>query len=361
MAVNADGRVVGSVSGGCVEGAVVAEALQVIADGRPRLVRFGYSDDEGFAVGLTCGGVIDIFVSPGSLAVPAGLSAALAAHTPVVVATVVALDDAGPREPGIAFAYEPDGPAAQRGTPILGAHLSLTEDGRATGSLGNSGLERSVARDARGLLAAGRSAVRRYGAQGEARSDEVTVFFETFAAPPEMLIFGAVDFTAALSVAASFLGYTVTVCDARAPFATAARFPAADRVVVDWPHRYLDSVGGRLGPRDAVCVLTHDSKFDVPAIVAALATDVGYIGAMGSRRTDERRRARLRAEGVSEADLARIHAPIGLDLGAATPEETAVAICAEIIAGRNRRAPVPLRDSRGPIHATPEPREDPAA
>ena len=163
-----------------------------------------------------------------------------------------------------------------------------------------------------------------------------------------MLIFGAVDFTAALARVAKVLGYRVTVCDARAVFATRARFPMADEVVVDWPNRLLEEVGPTLGPRDAVCVLTHDPKFDVPAVIAALATRAGYMGAMGSRRTTEDRNRRLLEEGVDPADLARVMAPIGLDIGARTPEETAVSICAEIIALRTGRRAPNLRDTEGP-------------
>jgi len=180
----------------------------------------------------------------------------------------------------------------------------------------------------------------------------VAVFVESFAPPPRMIVFGAVDFTAALVRVAKVLGYRVTVCDARPVFATAQRFPQADEVVVDWPDRHLAKVGADLGPRDAVCVLTHDPKFDVPALVAALETDVGYLGAMGSRRTHADRVARLREAGVGDDALARVMAPIGLDLGARTPEETAVSICAEIIALHTDRRAVPsLRDTEGPIHA----------
>lgn len=176
------------------------------------------------------------------------------------------------------------------------------------------------------------------------------MFIESFAPLPRMIIFGAVDFTAALARAGKLLGYRVTVCDARAVFATVQRFPMADEVVNDWPDRYLAKVGEGLGPRDAVCVLTHDHKFDVPALVAALETGVGYLGAMGSRRTHDDRVRRLREAGVDDAGLARIMAPIGLDLGARTPEETAIAICAEIIALRTGRQAPSLRDARGPIH-----------
>ncbi len=323
MAVNEDGEVIGSVSGGCVEGAVVTEALDVLATGAKRLVSFGYSDDDAFAVGLTCGGTVHLFIEP--LDWMDALRDAVRDHRPAVLVTVV------------------DGPGA-------GDKLLLVEGEEPTGQLAEADLHRVVLRDAEAALASASTSVRHYGACGEANEDTVMVSFEAFAPPPKLLIFGAVDFTAALVRVAKVLGFHVTVCDAREVFATKARFPLADEVVVDWPHRHLAEVGASLGPRDAVCVLTHDAKFDVPAIVAALATDVGYLGAMGSRRTTEQRAERLRAEGVSDEQLARLLAPIGLDLGARTPEETAVAICAEIIAQRTGRAAPRLSGGDGPIH-----------
>jgi xanthine dehydrogenase accessory factor len=235
--------------------------------------------------------------------------------------------------------------------PGTGGKLLVGEGVDTMGTLGNGDLDRVVERDAIGEIASGASGVRHYGAHGEAREDTVSVFIETFAPPPQMLIFGAVDFTAALVRVAKVLGYRVTVCDAREVFATRRRFPQADEVVVDWPHRHLAKVGDRLGPRDVVCVLTHDHKFDVPAIVAAIATDVGYLGAMGSRRTCAERLERLEAEGADmEQVRARLHAPIGLDLGGRTPEETAVAICAEIITARTGRPAASLSATAGPIH-----------
>ncbi len=323
MAVSGDGEVIGSVSGGCVEAAVVTEALDVLASGRGRMVSFGYSDDDAFAVGLTCGGTVHLFIEP--LGDVTALHAAVRNGLPAVLATVV------------------EGPGA-------GDHLLLVEGAEAAGALADPDLQRVVLRDAEASLAAASTSVRRYGACGEANETEVTVFFEAFAPPPRLLIFGAVDFTAALVRVAKVLGFHVTVCDAREVFATVARFPLADEVVVDWPHRHLAAVGGDLGPRDAVCVLTHDTKFDVPAIVAALATRVGYLGAMGSRRTTEQRAERLRAEGITDDQMARLLAPIGLDLGARTPEETAVAICAEMIAHRTGRVAPRLSDGDGPIH-----------
>ncbi len=254
------------------------------------------------------------------------LSAAVQAEDPVALATVI------------------EGPGT-------GAKLLVPAGGAAAGTLGDAGLDRVVARDARGVLDAGSTQVRHYGRHGEARERVVTVFIESFAAPPQMLVFGAVDFTGALVRLGKILGYRVTVCDAREVFATRARFPLADEVVVDWPDRLLARVGGELTERDAVCVLTHDAKFDVPALVAALATRAGSVGAMGSRRTHADRIARLRDAGIDDADLDRIRAPIGLDLGGRTPEETAVSICAEIIAERNGRHEIrPLHESSGPIH-----------
>jgi xanthine dehydrogenase accessory factor len=235
--------------------------------------------------------------------------------------------------------------------PHLGAKLLVRPGEEPLGTLGDPDLDRVVARDARGELEAGLTSTRHYGAHGEAREDTVGVFIESFAPPPRMVIFGAVDFTRALASVAKVLGYRVVVCDARAVFATRQRFPMADDVVNEWPDRYLDKIGDELGPRDAVCVLTHDTKFDVPAIIGSLATKVGYLGAMGSRRTHAKRVQRLREGGVSDDELARIMAPIGLDIGARTPEETAISICAEIIALRTGRLAQSLRDTDGPIHA----------
>jgi xanthine dehydrogenase accessory factor len=235
--------------------------------------------------------------------------------------------------------------------PGSGLKLLVSPDADPVGSLGDPELDRVVARDARGELAAGMTRVRRYGPRGEARRDDIGVFIESFVPPPQMVVFGAVDFTASLVRVAKVLGYRVTVCDARPIFATRARFPLADEIVVDWPNRLLDRIGASLTPRDAICVLTHDIKFDVPAIVSALRTEVGYLGAMGSRRTNKQREERLREAGVDDAGIARLHTPIGLDIGARTPEETAVSVCAEIISARNALSYVrPLGETEGPIH-----------
>ncbi len=279
MAVNEDGEVAGSVSGGCVEGAVVAEALAILGGAESRIVTFGYSDDEAFAVGLTCGGTIHLFIEP-LPDIVAELTVALRAEDPVALVSVVA---------GLG----------------VGSHLLVYGDGRSTGSLGNPELDRVAERDARGELEVGRSGVRHYGPHGEQREEAVSVFVESFAAPPQMLIFGAVDFTAALVRVAKLLGYRVTVADARAVFATKQRFPWADEVMVSWPDGVFDAKGDDLGPLDAVCVLTHDNKFDVPAVMRAVQTPVGYIGVMGSRRTHENRLERLREAGITDEDVAR--------------------------------------------------------
>jgi len=249
-----------------------------------------------------------------------------------------------------ARAEEPVALATMVEGPQPGASIVARPDANAVGTLGDPDLDRVVGRDALAELDAGISTMRHYGFHGEARRQDVAVFIQSFAPPPQMIVFGAVDFTAALVKVAKVLGYRVTVCDARSVFATHQRFPQADEVVVDWPDRYLAKVGADLGPRDAVCVLTHDHKFDVPAIQAALDTSVGYVGAMGSRRTNDERLARLREAGVDEARLARLMAPIGIDIGGRTPEETAVSICAEIIASRTGRSAPSLRTSDGPIH-----------
>jgi xanthine dehydrogenase accessory factor len=275
----------------------------------------------------------------------------LLSEEPVALATVIEVSP------------DPDEPADSLGVaPILGGKLLVLGRGDTFGSLGTANLDHAVIRDLRGALESGLAAEYHYGREGQTSGTSVTVFIEAFTPPPHMVVFGAVDFTKALVRVANVLGYRVTVCDARPVFATTARFPDADEVVVDWPDRYLARVGARLGPNDAVCVLTHDAKFDVPAIVGALATNVGYIGAMGSRRTKADREQRLREAGVREDDLNRIMAPIGLDIGARTPEQTAVAICAEIIALQSGDRPVPsLRDGSGPIHHTPGARSPVAA
>jgi xanthine dehydrogenase accessory factor len=219
----------------------------------------------------------------------------------------------------------------------------------AAGTLGaGDRLDQAVDDDTRGMLAQGLTGVRHYGAHGERRGDELAVFVHSFAPPPRMLVFGAIDFAAAVARAGKFLGYHVTVCDARPVFATRARFPDADEVVVEWPHRFL--AGVNVDERTVICVLTHDPKFDVPLLEVALRTPAGYIGAMGSRRTHDDRLARLREAGLTGAELARLRSPIGLDLGARTPEETAVSVAAELIQLRWGGTGRPLTETAGRIH-----------
>jgi xanthine dehydrogenase accessory factor len=334
MLVGPGGEAVGSVSGGCVEGAVYELGNQVIQDGQPVLQRYGVSDDDAFAVGLTCGGILDVFVEKvDSETFPQlrAVSEAVRAEEPVAVATVVA----GP---------------AQR----LGKRLVVWPD-RVDGTTGSARLDDAMRDDVRGLLNAGRNGMLHYGVDGQRRGEGLDVFVESFAPPPRMIVFGAIDFAAAVAQIGTFLGYRVTVCDARPVFATASRFPGAHEVVVEWPHRYLaaEAQAGRVDARTSICVLTHDPKFDVPVLEVALRLpEVGYIGAMGSRRTHNDRLERLREAGLTSAELARMASPIGLDLGARTPEETAVSIAAEMIALHWGGAGERLAERDGPIHAS---------
>ncbi|MET9310245.1 XdhC/CoxI family protein [Kribbella sp. NPDC003505] len=335
---------VGSVSGGCVEGAVYQLGEEILSSGEPVLQRYGVSDESAFAVGLTCGGIIDVFVEKvdrASFPELGEVAADIAAGRPVAVATVVAHPDQTRigRRLVVRPAVAPD---AEQASAVL-----------ASGGLGSDRADDAVVDDARGLLANGRSETLEYGPDGQRRGEGMRVFVSSFAPVPRMLVFGAIDFAAAVARLGSFLGYRVTVCDARAVFATASRFPFADEVIVDWPHRYLtgEAEAGRIDDRTVICVLTHDPKFDVPLLEVALRLpQVAYIGAMGSRRTHDDRLKRLREAGLNEAELVRLASPIGLDLGARTPEETAVSIAAEIIAQRWGGAGQRLSAAAGPIH-----------
>jgi xanthine dehydrogenase accessory factor len=356
MGVSADGEAVGSVSGGCVEGAVYELAGEVRGSGQAVLQTYGVSEDDAFAVGLTCGGIIDIFVEPVSkdtFPELGDVAAAVRAEEPVAVATVID----GPGQVGArrviwgsgAAHGQKDGSAHEPGSGAQG-----TDGLRSSGTLGSGErLDQAVDDDARGMLAQGLTGIRRYGASGERLGDELSVFVQSFAPPPRMLVFGAIDFAAAVAREGKFLGYRVTVCDARPVFATRRRFPDADEVVTDWPHRYL--AGQNVDARTVICVLTHDPKFDVPLLEVALRTPAGYIGAMGSRRTHDDRLARLREVGLTEDELARLRSPIGLDLGARTPEETAVAIAAELIQLRWGGSGRPLTATTGRIHGSTTP------
>ncbi|WP_327319926.1 XdhC/CoxI family protein [Streptomyces sp. NBC_01235] len=326
MAVGPGDEVVGSVSGGCVEGAVFELAQEVVADGSARLETFGYSDEDAFAVGLTCGGEITLLVRPVSPGLDPSFGAvaeSVAAGEPVTVATVT------------------DGPAPR------GATLAVWPE-RTSGTLGTDGLDAAVTADARGELALGVTGVRHYGPRGQRREDAVSVFLHSFAPPPRMLVFGAIDYAAAVARIGDFLGYRVTVCDARPVFATPKRFPPGVEVVVDWPHRYLR--GTDTDGRTVICVLTHDPKFDVPLLEVALRLPAAYVGAMGSRRTHDERRARLVEAGLTDRELSRLRSPVGLDLGARTPEEVAVSVAAEIVALRWGGSGAPLTATAGAIH-----------
>jgi len=344
MLVGPAGEAVGSVSGGCVEGAVYDLGRSVVAEGVPMLHRYGVSDDDAFAVGLTCGGILDVFVEKvdqETFPELGDVAADIDAGRPVAVATVVDHPDPGrigrrvivrPGHAGDAGDAKDPGTPEPPGPPVV------------QGSLGTDRADAAVVDDVRGLLAAGHHQTLTYGPDGERRGEGMRVFVWAFAPPPRMLVFGAIDFAAAVARIGGFLGYHVTVCDARPVFATSSRFPAADEVVVQWPHRYLqaEADAGRVDRRTALCVLTHDPKFDVPLLEVALRLpEVGYVGAMGSRRTHEDRMKRLVEAGLTDAELSRLSSPIGLDLGARTPEETAVSIAAEIVAlqwgGHGRR------------------------
>ncbi|HET9058973.1 MAG TPA: XdhC family protein [Acidimicrobiales bacterium] len=340
IALDEAGEVVGSASGGCVEGALVHETRRVLATGgTPQLLTFGCSDDEAFDIGLTCGGTVRALIErlgPEDAQWVSELAGYVRTGEGAVLFEVV------------------KGPAAAVGKKSLLKETDLAVSGSVPLP---EPFAPQAARDALLDLATRRSAVHSYGNPGQGGTEESTgatsVFIDTFPAPPRMLIVGAASFTAALAAQAKLLGYRVVVCDARAVFASNARFPMADEVVVDWPDRYLAGTGAAMNERDAICVLTHDPKFDVPTIQAAVRTRAGYIGVMGSRRTQADRRRRLVEAGLGPGDLDRLHGPLGMDIGAASPEETAVSICAEIIARRSGRSGVPLSESSGPVHPGP--------
>ncbi|MER5953531.1 XdhC/CoxI family protein [Streptomyces sp. NPDC001893] len=339
LAVDSDGTAIGSVSGGCVEGAVYELCQQALQDGETVLERFGYSDDDAFAVGLTCGGIIDILVTP------------VRADTPGREVLAAALSAAA-RGRAAAVARITQGPAELMGRAILVRDDSDSDGGFAgdyEGSLGgHPELDRTAAGEARALLDAGRTGTVEIGESGSRCGQPLTLLVESSVPPPRMIVFGAIDFAAALVRIGKFLGYHVTVCDARPVFATPARFPDADDIVVEWPHKYLERT--RTDGRTVLCVLTHDAKFDVPLLQLALRLPVAYVGAMGSRRTHLDRNERLRDVGVTELELARLRSPIGLDLGARTPEETALSIASEIVADRRGGSGVALTGAHTPIH-----------
>jgi xanthine dehydrogenase accessory factor len=334
--VDEHGTIEGSVTGGCVESAVAQEAMEMLSGGGPpKLVTYGISDELAGTVGLMCGGIVHIFIhairDETREAVLAGL-AAIRDERPAAVATLLDGDHAGAK-----LFVDPAGSIGTLGGPAL--------------------LDSNAAQEARGLTVQGRSTVRAFGPDGASLGSGLRVHVAAFAEPPRMMIFGAIDFAAALAPLAKGLGYRVTIADPRRAFLDSPRFATVANTVAAWPQDALADV--TLGPRDAVLVFTHDPKLDVPAVLAALGTGAGYVGALGSRRTTEDRNARLREAGVGDEELARIHAPCGLDIGASTVEETAVAILAEIVASRSGRAGRPLRESSGPIRREREPEREP--
>jgi xanthine dehydrogenase accessory factor len=275
LAVSERGEVAGSVTGGCIEPAVYDEAQEVLAGGPPRLLSYGIADEDAFEVGLPCGGTVHIFLSTVERDLVEELVRTVRSDRPIALALKISGLEIGEQE-----------------LVPLDGHFDPAIEG--------------------------------------------DTFFLPFAPRPEMYVFGAVDHAAAVAHIGRFLGYRVTICDARARFATRERFPDVDEVVVEWPDEFLRR--SPVDERTAICVLTHDHKFDVPLLEVALETPAGYIGAMGARRTTEDRDERLRAEGVTDEQLARIHAPIGLRIGSRTPEEVAVAVAAEIVASRRQAA-----------------------
>ncbi|WP_428956416.1 XdhC family protein [Streptomyces sp. cg35] len=333
LAVDSAGEVIGSVSGGCVEGAVYELCVDALRDGTVRRERFGYSDDDAFAVGLTCGGAVEVHVVP----VPSGSAARTTLET--------ALTAVGRGEP-VALARVLDGPGELAASGRL---LLVRPDGSYESGIG-SGDDPGLAAQARALLDLGRTGVCQVPESSARCGGDVTLFVESSVPPARMIVFGAVDFAGALVRVGKLLGFHVTLCDARGVFATRARFPEADEVVVEWPDRYLRDTA--TDERTVLCVLTHDAKFDVPLLEVALRLPVAYIGAMGSRRTHDDRLGRLREAGLTETELARLRSPIGLDLGGRTPEETAVSIGAEIVAVRRGGSGAPLAGERGPIHGS---------
>lgn len=325
MICASDGTVTGSVSGGCVEGAVYDLAQQAIRDGVPVLERYAVSDNDAGAIGLTCGGAIEVLVERvdrQSFPELGLVMERLRAGDAVAVATVV----------------EP------HGSVPAGTHLVYCSNGT-TGSTGDAILDAEVAETARHLLTQRRSHTLRAGTAPR-------VFVNCLAPPPRMMVYGATEFASALTRQGALLGYRVTVCDARPVFITPERFPDADEVVVDWPHRHLaaEAAAGRLGPGTVVVSLTHDPKFDVPLLQAALQMDLAYVGALGSRRTAGQRKASLRAAGVRDDQLARLCSPAGLDLGGAEPAEAALSIAAEILLHRHVSTGARLSETEGAIH-----------
>ncbi|MCC3294239.1 XdhC family protein [Arthrobacter sp. zg-Y411] len=367
MLISGTGEITGSLSGGCVEAAVVTAAEEVLAAGRARVEAFGYSDADAFAVGLSCGGTLEVLIQPvaaGTFPLIPGPDAPCAlirridaaAADGVPAAPLLVTDPAGATDAGLLAAHgaaltamlgmDPARAAARIAPLIAAGRTGVVElDGPGLGVPGLGGPKTGAPAD---------------GASADGGPDTVcepggpVLFLESRLAPPRLILIGANDFSAALARQGQLLGYHVTICDARPAFTTPDRFPAAHHVQVQWPDQYLrrEAADGTLDARTVVCVLSHDAKFDVPVLAEALRGNLAYVGAMGSRRSHEQRMSALRAAGLTARELEKLHSPIGLDIGAATPEETALSVFAEIVAARSGAAASgqPLRTRSGPIH-----------
>ncbi|GAA4902404.1 xanthine dehydrogenase accessory factor [Stackebrandtia albiflava] len=331
MAVDDEGRVLGNLSGGCVDAAVYELARTAIAEGVSVIETFSATSDESLAPGIPCGGTVRVLVQPMPPGGDAGLVAALRAVA----------DDRCPKP--VALARRIDVPR-----PAGGGLAVFTDD--VHGTVGDPELDARLITVARGMLADRRTGI-------VTPPDGPPVFVEVWSSPPALVIVGANEPADALARIAGQLGYQTTVCDPRPQFATRRRLPHVDVIAVEWPHRYLATAA--LDDRSAVCVLTHDPRIDVPALTVALRQPVGYVGAMGSRRTRDMRTGRLRDAGVPAGQLSRLRSPIGLDLGGHTPEEMAVSIAAELVAVRHAGSGLPLSETGGPVHERPAPESEP--
>ncbi|BCW37630.1 hypothetical protein StoSoilA2_36860 [Arthrobacter sp. StoSoilA2] len=364
MMVSEHGEILGSLSGGCVEGAVVEAALEAMRDGGPRVESFGYSAEDAFAAGLTCGGELEVHIQP--LASDSGEMALFdiaVSNEPTALALIRRLGGGG----GVVVVDDPVRFRAMESTQLarlVGDHpATLMAAAAQVEPLlqgGRTGLVRLAAPEGciDGWVTTERLAL---PPQEVTQPEPITLFVESRLPAARMLIFGANDFGAALLPAGQLLGYNVTLCDARPAFAQQTRFAGADQVVTDWPHRYLEAeaAAGQVDARTVVCVLTHDPKFDIPLLETALRLNLAYVGAMGSRRSHRQRIDALLEAGTPAEALERLHSPIGLDLGAVTPAEVAVSITAEIIAERGTPSHTAtgfpsLKDSTGPIHPAPQ-------
>ncbi|GAB2612009.1 XdhC family protein [Pseudactinotalea suaedae] len=328
MLVREDGSTLGSVSGGCVEADVHALALQVLRGAPAVLQRYGVSDGDALAVGLMCGGTIEVLVQRITDPEPLrAFAASVAAHHPVAIASVLTGEHAG-------------------------SLLEVTAEGESLGGTGFARLDGSLVADARAVLATGRTTELSYGTDGSRQGVGVRVLVDVVAPPPRLIVAGVTDFAVAIAELGGYLGFRVTVCDARSTFATRERFGRADEIVIEWPHRYLaaEIEAGRVDARTVLLVCSHDPKFDEPVLEAALPAGLGFVGAMGSRRTHSQRLERLRERGISDEALASLRSPVGLDLGGRSPRETALSILAEVVAASGGGTGRPLADLGGPLH-----------